>query len=71
MRICVAAETAPREQRVALVPDSVGKLVKAGHEVVVQAGAGLAHRAVPGDGGATREARLEEQQQVQELLRRA
>ena len=42
MRICVAAETAPREQRVALVPDSVGKLVKAGHEVVVQAGAGVA-----------------------------
>jgi len=42
MRICVAAETAPREQRVALVPDSVAKLVKAGHEVVVQAGAGTA-----------------------------
>ncbi|MES2522839.1 MAG: Re/Si-specific NAD(P)(+) transhydrogenase subunit alpha [Gemmatimonadota bacterium] len=42
MRICVAAETAPREQRVALTPDSVAKLVKAGHEVVVQAGAGRA-----------------------------
>ena len=42
MRICVAAETAPREQRVALVPDSVAKLVKAGHEVVVQSGAGIA-----------------------------
>ncbi len=40
MRICVVAETAPRENRVALVPDSVAKLVKAGHEVVVQSGAG-------------------------------
>jgi NAD(P) transhydrogenase subunit alpha len=42
MRICVVAETAPRERRVALVPDSVAKLTKAGHEVVVQAGAGAA-----------------------------
>ena len=42
MRILVAAETAPREQRVALVPDSVAKLEKAGHEVVVQSGAGVA-----------------------------
>ncbi len=42
MRICVAAETVPREDRVALVPDSVAKLVKAGHEVVVQSGAGAA-----------------------------
>lgn len=41
MRICVVAETAPRERRVALIPDSVAKLVKAGHEVVVQAGAGV------------------------------
>lgn len=40
MRICVATETVPRELRVALVPDSVAKLVKAGHEVVVQSGAG-------------------------------
>ena len=42
MNICVVAETAPREQRVALIPDSVSKLVKAGHRVVVQAGAGAA-----------------------------
>ncbi len=42
MRICVPAESAPREHRVALVPDSVAKLVKAGHEVVVEAGAGRA-----------------------------
>ncbi|AMW03839.1 Re/Si-specific NAD(P)(+) transhydrogenase subunit alpha [Gemmatimonas phototrophica] len=40
MKICVVAETAPNESRVALIPDSVSKLVKAGHEVVVQAGAG-------------------------------
>lgn len=42
MRICVATETAPREQRVALVPDSVAKLTKAGHTVIVQSGAGAA-----------------------------
>ncbi|WP_396215615.1 Re/Si-specific NAD(P)(+) transhydrogenase subunit alpha [Gemmatimonas sp.] len=41
MKICVVAETAPREARVALIPDSVSKLVKAGHEVVVQRGAGV------------------------------
>lgn len=40
MKICVVAETAPRERRVALIPDSVSKLVKAGHEVVVQSRAG-------------------------------
>lgn len=42
MRICVAAETVLHEHRVALVPDSVAKLVHAGHEVVVQRGAGAA-----------------------------
>ena len=40
MRISVPAETAPHERRVALVPESVGRLVKSGAEVVVQAGAG-------------------------------
>lgn len=40
MKICVVADTAPRERRVALIPDSVSKLVKAGHVVVVQSGAG-------------------------------
>src|SRR5215813_5208167 len=44
MRISVPTETAPREQRVALAPDSVGRLVKQlKREVVVQRGAG--HRA--------------------------
>lgn len=33
-------ETAPREQRVALAPDSVTRLVKAGHEIVIERGAG-------------------------------
>jgi NAD(P) transhydrogenase subunit alpha len=42
MRIGVPAETARNEHRVALVPESVGRLVKAGHEVVVQRGAGAA-----------------------------
>src|ERR1043165_7098866 len=42
MRISVPTETAPREQRVALAPDSVSRLVKQQkHEVVVQRGAGL------------------------------
>lgn len=41
MRICVVAETATGEHRVALDPDSVAKLVKAGHSVVVQSGAGI------------------------------
>src|SRR5438874_4641945 len=40
MRISVPTETAPREQRVALPPDSVGRLVKSGLEVAVQRGAG-------------------------------
>jgi len=41
MRICVPTETAPREQRVALVPDTVARLVKTGLGVAVQSGAGL------------------------------
>jgi NAD(P) transhydrogenase subunit alpha len=40
MIVSVPKETAPGERRVALVPDLVPKLVKAGLEVVVQSGAG-------------------------------
>ena len=40
MRISVPTETAPRELRVALTPDSVARLVKAGLQPVVQRGAG-------------------------------
>lgn len=40
MRIGVPVETAAGERRVALVPDSVARLVKAGHQVRVQRGAG-------------------------------
>lgn len=40
MRIALPKETAPRERRVALAPDSVARLVKSGHEVVVARGAG-------------------------------
>jgi len=44
MRIGVPKETAPGETRVALVPETVAKLTKAGLQVVVQSGAGnLAH----------------------------
>src|SRR5690242_1741667 len=41
MRISVPTEIAPREYRVALAPDSAGRLVKSGLEVAVQRGAGL------------------------------
>jgi NAD(P) transhydrogenase subunit alpha len=40
MRISVPRETVAQERRVALVPDAVGRLTKAGVEVVVQEGAG-------------------------------
>lgn len=42
MRIAVLKETAPGERRVALVPALVPALIKAGHEVLVEAGAGWA-----------------------------
>ncbi len=42
MRIAVPGETASEERRVGLVPDGVAKLVKAGHVVTVQRGAGAA-----------------------------
>jgi H+-translocating NAD(P) transhydrogenase subunit alpha len=42
MRIGVPQETAPREQRVALVPESCKKLIQAGYDVAVEAGAGAA-----------------------------
>jgi NAD(P) transhydrogenase subunit alpha len=41
MRISVPTEIAPREHRVALAPDSAGRLVKSGLEVALQRGAGL------------------------------
>jgi NAD(P) transhydrogenase subunit alpha len=40
MRIAVPLETAAGEHRVALTPESAGRLVKGGHEVRIQAGAG-------------------------------
>ncbi len=40
MRVGVARETAPGERRVALVPDTVGKLAADGFEVVVEPAAG-------------------------------
>src|SRR5437879_2345935 len=42
MKIGVPKESLPGERRVALVPDVAGKLVKAGHAVVLAAGAGVA-----------------------------
>ena len=42
MRIVVPRETAPGEHRVALVPESCKKLIQAGYEVAVEAGAGSA-----------------------------
>ena len=40
MRVGVVRETAPGERRVALVPETAGKLAGAGFEIVVEAGAG-------------------------------
>lgn len=40
MRIAVRKETAEGERRVALVPDTVQKLVADEHEVVIESGAG-------------------------------
>jgi NAD(P) transhydrogenase subunit alpha len=42
MRVGVAREEAPGERRVALVPETAGKLAGAGFDVVVEAGAGEA-----------------------------
>ncbi len=42
MRIAIPRETAPREKRVALVPETVARLVKAGFQASVERGAGLA-----------------------------
>jgi NAD(P) transhydrogenase subunit alpha len=42
MRVAVPREIVPGERRVALVPRSVGQLVSAGHQVMVQASAGAA-----------------------------
>ena len=41
MRIAVPLESTPGELRVALAPDSVVRLVKGGHEIRIQAGAGV------------------------------
>jgi len=41
MRIGCPTETKPQEYRVGLTPESVAELVRAGHDVVVQSGAGL------------------------------
>ena len=46
MRLGVPKETAEGERRVALVPEVVRKLAAAGHEIVVEAGAG-ARRLIP------------------------
>src|SRR6266487_1088696 len=40
LTFAVPRESAPGETRVALIPDSIAKLVAAGHAVVVQSGAG-------------------------------
>jgi NAD(P) transhydrogenase subunit alpha len=42
MRIGVVRETTPGERRVALVPETVGRLAKSGNEIVVERGAGEA-----------------------------
>src|SRR5215212_6150272 len=41
MRIGIPKETAPGERRVAMVPDVARRLTGAGHEVLVERGAGV------------------------------
>ena len=41
MRVVVPAEVKSGEKRVALLPDIISKLTRAGLEVVIQSGAGL------------------------------
>src|SRR6266851_4907903 len=41
MRIVVPKETAPGERRVALVPESCKKLIQAGYDISIEAGAGV------------------------------
>ncbi len=40
MRVAIPTEVAPGERRVAATPETAGKMVKAGFEVVIQSGAG-------------------------------
>ncbi|MFV2063032.1 MAG: Re/Si-specific NAD(P)(+) transhydrogenase subunit alpha [Chloroflexota bacterium] len=40
MKVATVKETAPNERRIALVPEVIGKLTAAGHEVLIQSGAG-------------------------------
>ncbi|HET9234633.1 MAG TPA: NAD(P)(+) transhydrogenase (Re/Si-specific) subunit alpha, partial [Candidatus Eisenbacteria bacterium] len=40
MRLGIPREVTPGETRVSIVPETVGKLVKAGHQVAVETGAG-------------------------------
>jgi NAD(P) transhydrogenase subunit alpha len=57
VRVVVAQETAGGERRVAVVPETVATLIAAGHEVWVQAGAGL-HAFVGDEELATRGAQI-------------
>ena len=58
MRVAVPYEIIPGETRVALVPDVVPQLLKAGHTVAVQAGAG-ARAGFPDDAYAAAGATIE------------
>ena len=49
MRIGIPRETADGERRVAITPAAAGKLIARGHEVLVEAGAGLGSRAADAD----------------------
>ena len=44
MRVGVPTEVKNHEYRVAITPAGVNELTRHGHDVLVQAGAGLAHR---------------------------
>jgi NAD(P) transhydrogenase subunit alpha len=58
MRVGVARETARDERRVAIVPETAGKLAAAGFEVVVEPGAGAAAASFPDEAYVTAGATL-------------
>ena len=49
MKVLVPAESRPGENRVALVPESIGRLTALGLTVAVQTGAGLRSNATDDD----------------------
>ena len=48
MKVAIVKESAPNERRVALVPEAIGRLTGAGHEILIQTGEFAAAREIYG-----------------------